>query len=215
MGVGMGWTFPVLFAVAVALLWVVRRLAENASPDEGAPCTDAEPLLPAVAPFEEGLAKGMGVLSLVYLALAAAMLPQAPRGGEPERFEILLHYLIPTALVWGLFWLEFLVSVIVHARAWTWRYRFSRLVATLAPPFRLCLPPGPGEPHWVPFVGWRCAAKAARRMERGFSAPMMVMALLVLPILAIEFIWAERIARGGVLDMLTGVGAGHLAGLRD
>jgi voltage-gated potassium channel len=44
------------------------------------------------------------------------------------------------------------------------------------------------------------------RLERFFSAPMMVIALLVLPFLAMEYFWLERVRASFVLSLVLDVG---------
>jgi hypothetical protein len=47
---------------------------------------------------------------------------------------------------------------------------------------------------WLPHFGWQKVDKKLRqRLERWFSVPMIIMALLTLPLLAIEYFWKEQL----------------------
>lgn len=67
------------------------------------------------------------------------------------------------------------------------------LLIVLAPPLRLGFR---GyyrqEEIWLPGFGWQKADKQLyTRLEKGFSVPMIILALLVLPILVLEYGWPE------------------------
>src|SRR5262249_59603946 len=47
---------------------------------------------------------------------------------------------------------------------------------------------------WLPMLGWQpIDARLRRTLERFFSVPMIVFALLVLPLLVLEHYWADEI----------------------
>ena len=50
------------------------------------------------------------------------------------------------------------------------------------------------EHHWIPFLGWRRPDKAlCKRIEERCSMPMMLVALMILPMLGLEFIWTSQL----------------------
>ncbi len=92
--------------------------------------------------------------------------------------------------LWPLFWLEYLYSLRLQNNG----SRFSanglyRFIACFIPPCRLSTPSSAwGERIWLPILHWQTPGKAlVRTLERLFSKPMLVIALLILPILLIEF----------------------------
>src|SRR5262249_41054071 len=78
----------------------------------------------------------------------------------------------------------------------------------LLPPLRMGAPgvTRPGE-VWLPFVGWRPVGKELRqRLERFFSLPMIGIALLTLPLLAVEYFYEQEIKENPLLALLLQVG---------
>lgn len=132
------------------------------------------------------LAGPMFLASLGFLVLLAGVLQDArhevllPRGTH-------LHFW-GLAVLWPVFVVEMLVHLVLRSRFWK-----QHLVYCLLPPLRLG-----GRDHqtgrdvWLPFWGWVTTDRALRRrLERAFSGPMMVVALLVLPVLAIDFFFSR------------------------
>ncbi|MFN4260927.1 MAG: hypothetical protein ACK4RK_16665 [Gemmataceae bacterium] len=68
------------------------------------------------------------------------------------------------------------------------------LVILLAPPVRMGVPsPSRRGEIWLPFLGWSAIDDDLRkRLRHFFSVPMIVMALLILPQLVIEYLWADQ-----------------------
>jgi voltage-gated potassium channel len=61
-----------------------------------------------------------------------------------------------------------------------------------------------GRTLWLPGTGWvRATDNLEAQLERRLGVPMILVALLVLPVIAVEFIWAERIALEGRLALAT------------
>jgi voltage-gated potassium channel len=47
---------------------------------------------------------------------------------------------------------------------------------------------------WLPRLGWQRPDRELRkRLERAFSAPMMVIAAMILPVLAVDLMWWEQV----------------------
>ena len=93
-------------------------------------------------------------------------------------------------VLWPLFWLEFLVSHWHSDRSRvTTSGGFLRLLACAVPPVRLA---APSAAHlgrvWLPLIGWQLPGKAlVNRLEHAFGKPMLAIAMLILPILLIEY----------------------------
>lgn len=93
-------------------------------------------------------------------------------------------------VLWPLFWLEFLVGRLrrVSTSAFT-KGEFIRLLACAVPPLRLAAPSAEYSGQiWLPRLQWQTPGKElSRLLERIFSKPMLVIALLILPILLIQY----------------------------
>ncbi len=101
-------------------------------------------------------------------------------------------------LLFPLFWLEY---------AYSFRFRgqrspiklggFFRLFACVVPPLRLAAPSAAHAGKiWLPVWGWCLPGKYLKgRLERVFGKPMLIIAMLILPVLLIEFglhQWVDR-----------------------
>jgi voltage-gated potassium channel len=65
------------------------------------------------------------------------------------------------------------------------------------------------ERLWLPGLGWRQANKRLRRrLERRFSVPMILIALMIMPVLIIEFFMKTQVAQYVWLRMLLHIGTG-------
>jgi hypothetical protein len=63
------------------------------------------------------------------------------------------------------------------------------------------------ETIWLPGLGWSRVDRDLRtRFERFFSVPMIVIALLVLPFLAMEYFWLETVRAHFGLSLLLDIG---------
>lgn len=97
-------------------------------------------------------------------------------------------------MLWPIFLAEFLFYY------WTAidRPRFTRmaLIACFCPPVRLGAPNAEMRGRiWLPKYGWtRPTAHVRRELEKHFSMPMIVIALMILPILLVEFGLKEQVA---------------------
>ena len=62
---------------------------------------------------------------------------------------------------------------------------------------------------WLPGLGWRRGGRRLQRqLERHFGVPMMVIALLIMPILIVEFFLKDQVAEYGWLRLFLHVGTG-------
>lgn len=93
-------------------------------------------------------------------------------------------------VLWPLFWLEFIVSLWHSDRSRMFTGGgFLRLFACVVPPVRLAAPSAAYDGQvWLPWIGWQVPGKVlANRLERAFGKPMLAIAMLILPILLIEY----------------------------
>ena len=146
------------------------------------------------------LARPMFWVAFVHLLLVAGVVhranhPQATRG------EILvLAYGLLT--LWPLIVAETWAAVLVRDRAARpLRPTVVRaLFITFLPPLRMGMPDPFTGRMWIPGWGWCDRGQALEdRLERAFHKPMLVFALLILPVLALEFFQADEVrARPGL-----------------
>lgn len=111
-------------------------------------------------------------------------------------------------LLWPVFWVDFVVTRLAcppeHRR---WR---DGIVACLLPPLRL----GGRNPEmdsriWLPGWSW-CEVddNLRKRLRKAFGGPMIVIALMILPVLLVEFSMQSRISENPWLRGLLHVGTG-------
>lgn len=112
-------------------------------------------------------------------------------------------------------WIVVLAESIVHWVTRPWgredrRHHGYSLLFCVCPALRMCA--RSPEMHgriWLPILGWRRGGRRLQRqLERHFSVPMMVVALLIMPILVIEFFLKDQVAVYGWLRLLLHVGTG-------
>lgn len=161
-------------------------VAAAATPAVGAP--------PLAHWLDRHVARPMFFFSLVYLAVASGVIHRIGHG----HFELFELQLIAWCLVafWPAFALEAVLRFWLSRHQLTFWQRFWILLGVLvAPPIRLGLRSiADARQVWLPGLGCRVADRALRkRMERFFSLPMILIALLVLPVLLFQFLWEEEV----------------------
>jgi voltage-gated potassium channel len=84
------------------------------------------------------------------------------------------------------------------------RYWRRRLWCCLVPPLRMCGRDYNTPPRvWIPYHGWVAPSRRlAAELERTLSIPMIVVALMILPLLAVEHYWGEAISASSTLRVL-------------
>mgnify|MGYP003662912674 CR=1 FL=1 len=80
----------------------------------------------------------------------------------------------------------------------------------LCPALRMCArSPEMHDRLWLPGLGWRRAdSRLRRRLQRQFSVPMIMIALLIMPVLIVEFFLKEQVAEHLWLRVLLHIGTG-------
>jgi voltage-gated potassium channel len=155
------------------------------------------------------LARPMFWLALAFLAVSAGVIHRIGHGHTTLfETEIIVWGLL---LLWPLFVLDGLLRLLFCRRPETpLAYGLvSFLLLCLAPPFRLAAR-SYADPDllWLPWLGWiRVDRVLHKRLERFFSVPMIVIALLVLPLLALEFFWLEAVRGNFLLSLAFDIGA--------
>ncbi len=92
-------------------------------------------------------------------------------------------------LLWPVFVLEAALHVVARSRRWK-----QHLAYCLCPPLRLgARDASTGERVWLPRLGWVLVDRdLSERMERRLNAPMILIALCVVPLLALDYYQPEH-----------------------
>lgn len=221
------WTAPVLFATSVVFLvcqailiviWVdVPSLREN-TVALGEPPTnervtskivnDSLPLeslattqaLPVVMPETEPA-------EIEPAEKAAPRLgPTTPAQRTIERFALGTMF-----FVWPIVIIETVYHWIIRpkTRAMRW-FHFFGVLFCICPSLRMCARSVEMDGRlWLPGMSWRRPdRRLRRRLEQHFSIPMVGIALLILPVLVVEFLLKDQVARYGALRLALHVGTG-------
>jgi hypothetical protein len=149
----------------------------------------------------------MFFLAVLFLVVLAGLIHRYPKleHGDPEA------YLIVGGL--GALWLVFLVEAglrfgLRDRRRPARPALFSAVVCGLLPPLRMgCRSQVRPNQIWLPGLGWHEVNSHLRRtLERVFSVPMIFFALMVLPLLAVEFFEADKIRAEPILALWLDIG---------
>lgn len=196
----------------------------------GSPSAKAE-----MADSAEWLAKPMFGLSIVFLVLLAGLvvawvdiLPDAPAenlavepglamssstGYDWQDPALQSGYVILQALVaiWPLFLIEPLYFCWMASRG-NCSFKLSKADwwCALCPPLRLgkAIAAKNGK-IWLPGLGWQNPGKTFHNeLERAFSKPMLVIALMILPVLVIEFCFQDLLKSTAWLKLVLSISMG-------
>lgn len=132
---------------------------------------------------------GLGIAFLVLTAFALHHFERRPNDLAEGR---LLGWLMIAI------WLPiFLESLLGYARSTdhSWKPTAKLVLIWLVPPYRMVLSTSTrGHCVWLPGLGWQQPDRDCfERLDRVLSVPMLLVALMILPILAIEFLWATYV----------------------
>ncbi len=145
---------------------------------------------------------GLAILFLVLTAFSLHHYERSPQDTETGR---LLDWLF--MVLWLPLFLEALEGY-WRQGDYTWTSARRLLLLWLIPPYRLAVTPYPaGSCVWFPGLGWRRTDQDFfERLDRAFSIPMLFMALLILPILAVELFWARQVQAYPVIAVALDLG---------
>lgn len=178
---------------------MLTRVLEGDEPDEPLEVGVELPDGSSLGTLEKRLAPWNFLLScvaFVVLGLVLMLLPDPDIVLSPLAFGGLLG----TAVVLGIFFiLEFAIFVRLSKRDHQPvrpRYLRRRALALLFPPARMCFHDvATGQFIWLPVWGWsKVNHRLFEALRRTFSTPMIVVALLIVPVLLIEWKFMETIS---------------------
>ncbi|MEO1615785.1 MAG: potassium channel protein [Planctomycetota bacterium] len=139
---------------------------------------------------------------------------------EKLRGESLVIYLISRLQQLVLLLMAFIWIVVIAETMWHWstrpwnpttrRNHLHGILFCICPALRMCArSPEMNGRIWLPGFGWRQGGRRLQRqLERKFSVPMMIIALMIMPILIVEFFLKDQVAAYGWLRFLLHFGTG-------
>ncbi|MCC9607426.1 hypothetical protein LOC68_12830 [Blastopirellula sp. JC732] len=139
------------------------------------------------------LAVPMFCASMLFLVFVAAAVQEFTSETIYQSVEASLYFFELTLLMFPLFLAEALAHFWIGSPRWK-----TAFLRSLLPPLRLAARDHEtGTTMWLPMLGWReVDDDLHEEVERAFSGPMMVVALMILPLLAISLVWHYRIDIG-------------------
>ena len=147
--------------------------------------------------LDQRLSLPMFIASLLFLLLTGALVHL--KEGHLLNTWMGTGCLLGLSLLYPLFVIETVLHYLAGSRSM--RQHFWYL---LMPIFRLC-----GRDHvdgshvWLPRLGWQPIDRSLEKLlARRFSIPMIIIALLVLPVVILELFWAELIVNSSWLTFV-------------
>jgi len=155
--------------------------------------------------WADRLAAPMFWLAGFHLIAFAGLIHRAVRWRVTgTEIDIILAVLLG---LWPVFAIEAALSFIFRDRRRRVGPALARVLAViLFPPARMgFVHPAVGK-MWLPWIGWQIEGKGLlRRLDKAFGLPLLLFALLILPILGIEYIWAETVEESPAFEMVLNV----------
>lgn len=155
---------------------------------------------------ETHLARAMFALAALDLLLLAGLVHRAR---EPEVTPLELEVLsIGLGALWPVFAAEAAVGLARRGPGRPLRPAALRaLLVLFFPPFRMASADPRTGLVWLPRLGWQPPGKELYgRIDRGFGGPMILVALLILPVLGVEYFQAERVKNDPRLALALHIG---------
>jgi hypothetical protein len=157
--------------------------------------------------WEDRFAGPMFFLAVLFLVVLAGLIHRYPNL-QPDDLEI---YLIEggLTLLWTFFVVEAVVRFGLRDRTRSvWRPLATAAACIVVPPVRMgCQSQFRPNHIWLPGRGWQEINHHLRgTLERAFSVPMIFFALMVLPLLAVEYWEADRIRTEPILALWIDIG---------
>lgn len=164
--------------------------------DAAVSTTATLPLLPddpAVGRWDRALAPFMFTVGFVYLLVVAGLIHRAaePGGATPIELRVMNVALV---VLWPVVVAEALVAFARRAPGVSPVKAVARVLLVVAiPPMRLAWVNPATDRVWLPRLGWRRPGKQLLKvLDRVFGGPMLVFAFLILPVLGLEYVQAEK-----------------------
>jgi len=124
-----------------------------------------------------------------------------------------LSFFIALLCIWPLFWLEYAYNyTTIKRRDGSRDFAVQPLLACLIPPLRIgTVSPAWDKRLWLPSLSWQHPGRElSSLLERIFSKPMLIIALLILPILLIEFVFKGAVQQHFWLRLVLHLATGFI-----
>ena len=128
------------------------------------------------------------VLMLSFLALTVQVYMTEFQQSETTD-TLLLTFMWLTLAMYPVFWAEAIWHFMIGSPR-----RWATLIECVVPPLRLARRDmQSGTRMWLPGLGWQHIDEDLHEeVERVLSVPMIIVAVMILPLLAIDFVWTEQ-----------------------
>lgn len=158
-------------------------------PDDAAHPADQAP----VAAWDQALAPIMFGIAFVYLLVVAGLIHRAASPDRLTHFELQVMEWALVAL-WPVIVAEAIVTLARRSTDVSRVKAVARVLLVVAiPPMRLAWVHPATNRIWLPRLGWRRPGRPLLKvLDRAFGGPMLVFAFLILPVLGLEYVQAER-----------------------
>ena len=152
--------------------------------------------------WDERTGPEMFWLSVLSLSLLAGMFHINDR---PQHMAVFNSCLLGFLGLYPAYWVDCFWATRLHSRdrGYHWLY-------ALFPPFRLgAKDHQTNQQIWLPGLGWQeVGFELERRIKHALKVPMIIMALLILPLLAAEYFCSARLGNDHLLAGLTAAASG-------
>jgi hypothetical protein len=146
----------------------------------------------------------MTLFAFLWLLLVGAVIQRIAGPMYREHvLDISIHEIVVFAVVLGGLWLAVAAEALLTALRREpgcsgWPYYRGQLWICLLPALRMVQrSKAMNGRMWFPVLGWHEVNRDLRRkLERFFSIPMIVIALMILPVLVVEYFWGESFKQG-------------------
>ena len=160
---------------------------------------------PSTHPWADRLAPVFFWLAGFHLLAFAGLIHRAVRWRVTgTEIDVILGVLLG---LWPVFAIEAALTFLFRDRTRRLWPALVRVLAVIAfPPARMgFVHPVVGK-MWLPWIGWQLEGKGLlRRLDRAFGLPLLLFALLILPILGIEYIWSETVEESPAFEMVLNI----------
>lgn len=160
------------------------------------------------------LALPMFVFSLLFLVLVAVLIVDslAAAGVLAGNRAVGMWAITMLLLIWPIFIIEYLYGLWLHRSEPVQKQQLIRAVVCFIPPLRLAAPcRAKGNKIWLPNMDWcQPGRQLSQQLAHKFGKPMLIIALLILPILLLEYGLREVIERNNWLMMLMHFSTGFI-----
>ncbi len=150
----------------------------------------------------------MFLLGFVFLLLVAALIHRTINSGVTESERDLAATIL--LAVWPVFIIEMVwrIGQRDHTKPLRPQLRHA-VLACLMPPWRMAFPDPQTGMIWIPRMGWHLPGKElTERLEHAFAGPMVLVALMIMPVLGLEYLRSDEVQNTPELSIALDVGIG-------